>query len=71
MIVSVTQNGVDYDDHHFEYTYYSVSRAFPRSGPSDGKGGTIIVHGEGFRPSAGPLCRMNGTEIKPTAVTKD
>jgi hypothetical protein len=71
MIVQVTQNGVDWDEHHFDYSYYSVHRAFPRSGPSDGKGGVIVVSGEGFKPQAGPKCRMNGTESTPLSVSHD
>lgn len=38
-MLQVTLNGVDYDNNHFEYSFYNVHRAFPRSGPSDGKGG--------------------------------
>jgi hypothetical protein len=45
MIVQLTQNGIDYDENHFSYTYYSVQSAFPRSGPSDGKAGLITVYG--------------------------
>lgn len=71
MIVQVTQNGIDYDEHNYKYSYYSVHRAFPRSGPSDGKAGAISVSGQGFRPNAGPLCRLNGTESKPLSVTHD
>lgn len=70
MIVQVTQNGIDYDDHHFAYSYYSVHRAFPRSGPSDGKAGAVIVSGQGFRPNAGPKCRLNGTEYTPLSVSR-
>lgn len=70
MIVQITQNGIDYDDHHFQYSYYSVHRAFPRSGPSDSPN-VVTVTGQGFRPNAGPMCRLNHTEIKPLAVTHD
>ena len=49
MILQVTWNGVDYDENHFQYTFYSIHRAFPRSGPSNGRGGDIIVSGSGFR----------------------
>jgi hypothetical protein len=69
MILQVTWNGVDYDENHFQYSYYSVHRAFPRSGPSNGKGGDIVVSGQGFRPEAGPRCRLNGTEHAPLAVS--
>jgi len=69
MILQVTWNGVDYDDNHFQYSYYSVHRAFPRSGPSNGRGGDIVVSGQGFRPDAGPRCKLNGTEHAPDAVS--
>lgn len=69
MTVQVTQNGVDYDNHGFEYSYYSVERYFPKSGPSDGKTGSIVVYGQGFKPQAKPMCKLNGTEHTPTSVT--
>lgn len=69
MILQVTWNGVDYDENHFQYSYYSVHRAFPRSGPANGKGGDIVVSGQGFRPDAGPRCRLNGTEYAPLSVS--
>ena len=34
--LQVTWNGVDYDANDFEYTFYSIHRAMPRSGPSNG-----------------------------------
>lgn len=71
MMVQLTQNGVDYDQKHMSYTYYSVHLAIPRSGPSDGQSGAITVTGQGFRPNAGPLCRLNKTESKPLSVTHD
>jgi len=70
MILQITLNGVDYDQNHFQYSFYNVHRAFPRSGPSDGKGGVILVSGQGFRPDKGPMCRLNGTEHKPIAVSQ-
>lgn len=69
MILQVTWNGVDYDQNNFQYSYYSVHRAFPRSGPSDGKGGDIIISGQGFRPEANPKCRLNNTEHNPLSVS--
>ena len=33
----------------------------PRSGPSNGLGGDIVVRGEGFRPEQQYLCNLNGT----------
>ena len=45
MVLQVTWNGVDYDENHFQYTFFSIHRAFPRSGPSNGHGGDIVVYG--------------------------
>jgi hypothetical protein len=49
MVVQVTWNGVDFDENNFQYTYYSIHKAHPRSGPSNGRGGDIVISGEGFR----------------------
>lgn len=69
MRLQVTFNGGDYDNMNFTFTYFSVTRAFPRSGPSDGTGGDIIIDGIGFRNDTNPLCKINGTEYPPTSVT--
>jgi hypothetical protein len=71
MIVQITQNGIDYDDHHFSYSYYSVQSAFPRSGPSDGRQGQITVYGQGFKPDKNPMCKLNDVEMKPLKVAHD
>lgn len=47
--VQVTINGEDYSDNDFIFGFYSIVKAFPRSGPSDGSGGPILVYGSGFR----------------------
>lgn len=47
-ILQVTWNGVDYDENNFMFNFYSIHQAFPRSGPSNGLGGDIIVSGAGF-----------------------
>lgn len=57
--LQVTFNGGDYDDNNFIFTFFSITRAFPRSGPSDGNGGDIIIEGLGFRNDTNPLCRIN------------
>jgi len=49
MHLQVTFNGGDYDQNGYEFTFYSIAKVTPRSGPSDGKGGPIIVSGQGFR----------------------
>ena len=41
----------------------------PRSGPSNGLGGDILIKGQGFRADAGPLCRLNNTVYEPVSVT--
>jgi len=45
MRLQVTFNGGDYDDNNFNFTFFSVIRVYPKSGPSDGSGGDIIVEG--------------------------
>jgi len=68
MVLQVTWNGVDYDENHFQYSFYSIHNAFPRSGPSNGHGGDIIVRGQGFRIDTNPSCMLNGTQWEPTFV---
>jgi len=68
MVLQVTWNGVDYDENQFQYTFYSIHRAFPRSGPSNGKGGDIIIQGEGFRTDTNASCMLNKTQYEPTFV---
>ena len=68
MVLQVTWNGVDYDENHFQYSFFSIHRAFPRSGPSNGKGGDIIVYGEGFREDTLPSCKLNNTQYDPISV---
>jgi len=45
MRLQVTFNGKDYDKNGFMLILYKIDKAFPRSGPSDGTGGDIIVSG--------------------------
>lgn len=68
MVLQVTWNGVDYDENNFIFSFYSVHRAFPRSGPSNGKGGDIVVHGAGFHTDTNPACMLNGTQWDPVFV---
>jgi hypothetical protein len=65
----VTFNGFDYDSSNFTFTFFSITRAFPRSGPSDGTGGDIIIEGNGFRNDSGALCKLNDTLYEPTSVS--
>jgi hypothetical protein len=67
--LQVTFNGGDYDNNNFIFTFFSITRAFPRSGPSDGNGGDIIVEGLGFRNDTNPLCKINNTVYEPTSVS--
>jgi hypothetical protein len=68
VVLQVTWNGVDYDENHFQYSFYSIHRAFPRSGPSNGRGGDIVVSGQGFRADSNPSCKLNGTTWDPVFV---
>jgi hypothetical protein len=54
---------------NFTFTFFAVSRAFPRSGPSDGSGGDIIIEGQGFRNDTEPLCKINNTIYQPNSVS--
>lgn len=53
MKLQVTFNGVDYDHSGFLFNYWSINDVYPRSGPSDGTGGDIIIEGHGFRNNSG------------------
>jgi len=68
MRVQVTFNGKDYDKNNFMLVLYKIDKAHPRSGPSDGFGGDIIISGQGFRPEVNPLCRLNGTVYEPISI---
>lgn len=65
----MTFNGGDYDHNGFTFTFFNIARAFPRSGPSNGQGGPILIKGEGFRADSGPLCRLNNTVYDPISVS--
>lgn len=69
MHLQVTFNGGDYDQNNFTYTFFSVKTYTPKSGPSDGTGGDIIVQGQGFKNDSNPLCKLNGTIYYPVSVT--
>jgi hypothetical protein len=58
-------------DNNFTFTFFSISRAMPRSGPSDGSGGDIIVEGFGFKNDSGALCKMNMTEYQSLGIKSD
>lgn len=84
MKLQVTFNGADYDQNAFEFTFFNIAKAFPRSGPSNGKGGPILISGQGFKSSQSeteerrlsqadsdrkwPLCKLNGTIYEPISV---
>ena len=69
MHLQVTFYGGDYDNNNFTFTFFAISRTYPRSGPSDGTGGDIIIEGQGFKNESGPLCKLNKTIYQPTSVT--
>jgi hypothetical protein len=67
--VQVTFNGMNYDNNNFTFTFYSITRAFPQSGPSDGTGNDIIIEGFGFRNDTNPMCRLDNVTSQPTYVS--
>lgn len=69
MHIQLSFNGADYDDYNNTFTFYSISRAFPRSGPSDGTGGDILIEGYGFSNDTTPLCMLNNTVYLAREVT--
>lgn len=69
MNFQLTFNGQDYDQNNFTFIFYNIATVRPRSGPSDGSGGDIIISGQGFRPDSKPLCRLNGTIYPPVSFT--
>ena len=69
MNLQITFNGVDYDEHGFTFVFYHIQEAFPRSGPSNGLGGDILISGEGFRAEQVPKCRLNKVVTDPISVT--
>lgn len=66
MKLQVTFNGGDYDNNNFTFTFFAISRMYPKSGPSDGTGGSIIIEGQGFKNESNPLCKINNTIYKAT-----
>lgn len=69
MKLQITFDGVDYDNHGFTFVLFHIQDAFPRSGPSNGLGGDILVNGEGFRTEQIPKCRLNGVVSEPVGIT--
>jgi hypothetical protein len=69
MSLQVTFNGIDYDENKFTFLFYKIDRVMPRSGPSDGSGGDIVISGQGFRAEVGPKCMLNDTIYEPVSVT--
>ena len=69
MKVQVTFNGKDYDKNGLTFILYKIDKVMPRSGPSSGLGGDIVISGQGFRPEVNPLCKLNETVYEPLLVT--
>ena len=67
--VQVTFNGEDYSDNNFTFNFYHVTRMHPRSGPSDGTGGTINVEGSGFRNDTEIICSLDKVLYEPVEIT--
>lgn len=64
----MTFNGNDYDSHGFTFILYKIDKAYPRSGPSNGLGGDIVISGQGFRAEVHPVCKLNNTIYEPVSV---
>ena len=60
---------MDYDNNGFTFILYKIDTAFPRSGPSDGTGGDILISGAGFRADTNPKCMLNGTVYNPVGIS--
>lgn len=69
MDLQLTWNGIDYDSNGWSFTVYNIQSVKPRSGPSDGTGGDIVIKGYGFRPEKEALCRLNGKVYKRRSQT--
>jgi hypothetical protein len=69
--VYVTFNGVDYSDNNFTFYFYNIIRAFPRSGPANGKGGPILIEGSGFTKDTEIYCDLDKTLYEPLEVKND
>jgi len=67
--VQVTFNGINFDNNNFTFTFYSITRAFPQSGPADGSGNDIIIEGFGFRNDTNPKCKLDNFTSEPTYVS--
>lgn len=65
----MTFNGIDYDSNGFSFIFYKIDQIVPRSGPSSGEGGDILIKGQGFREEVHPQCLLNGTVYEPINVT--
>ena len=63
VLVDVTFNGQDTTPNPQPYRFYSVMNVFPRSGPADGTGGVITVHGYGLNTDGDKAkCKFDGKE---------
>jgi hypothetical protein len=67
--VQVTFNGADYSENNFTFDYYNIIRAVPRSGPSDGNSGPILIEGSGFRNKTDVFCSLDKTLYEPLEIT--
>lgn len=65
----MTFNGEDYSDNNFTFNFFSIQQAVPRSGPSDGSGGAILIQGSGFLNDTEVLCSLDHSFYEPLEVT--
>jgi hypothetical protein len=67
--VQVTFNGEDYSDNNFTFNFFSIQQAVPRSGPSDGTGGAILIQGSGFSNETEVLCSLDHSFYEPLEIS--
>jgi hypothetical protein len=66
--VQVTFNGEDYSDNNFTFNFYNIQKATPRSGPSDGTGGPILIIGSGFKNDTTIYCSLDKVLYEPLEI---
>lgn len=71
VLIQMTFNDQDYttakDD--IAFRYYVIFGSFPKSGPADSFGETILIKGAGLTSNENVMCHLNGTAIKPVSIS--
>jgi hypothetical protein len=67
--VQLTYNGQDYSQANDTFYFYNIMRAFPDSGPADGRGGLITFQGTGFVNATTIHCSLGKELALPYEVT--